>query len=79
MNDQERNNGCAKNGCSHMQPIHCTNCTHCVPKYKTLRMSSTPMFPKLYVKLHYCMSCAIHSKVVRNHSCTAPPPPLKTM
>merc|ERR1712058_141482 len=58
-------NGRNKKGRGHVKPIRCSNCSRCVPK--------------MYLKLQYCVSCAIHGKIVRVRSRDgrrnrAPPP-----
>ncbi|KAI6715369.1 40S ribosomal protein S26E, partial [Diplocarpon mali] len=83
-----------KNGRGHVKPIRCSNCSRCTPKDKASNqaiydtqygdISDASVFPeytvpKMYLKLQYCVSCAIHGKIVRVRSREgrrnrAPPP-----
>ncbi|CAD0045624.1 unnamed protein product [Aureobasidium pullulans] len=64
-----------KKGRGHVKPVRCSNCSRCVPKDKAVkRFTIRNMYavPKMYLKLQYCISCAIHGKIGRRNR--APPP-----
>ncbi|XGW21595.1 hypothetical protein V3C99_004503 [Haemonchus contortus] len=75
MTVKRRNHGRNKKNRGRCTFIRCTN-------FRDIGEASAYMqyaLPKLYHKLHYCVACAIHSKVVRNRSRDArkdrnPPP-----
>merc|ERR1719446_923972 len=63
MPSKRRNNGRAKKNKGHSNVIRCLNCGRVFPK-------GNMVLPKLYTKLYYCVSCAIHARIVRVRSQT---------
>ncbi|RLM98872.1 40S ribosomal protein S26 [Panicum miliaceum] len=69
MTFKRRNGGRNKHGRGHVKYIRCSNCAKCCPKARQGDQEvSGYVLPKLYAKVHHCVSCAIHAHIVRVRS-----------
>ena len=66
MPKKRRNNGRNKANKGHADAIHCTNCCRLVPKDKAIKRYVIKNM--VDAKNEYCVSCAIHARIVRVRS-----------